>query len=203
MPENCAITLFKESLTSLMAHTIRALFNHYYKKGIAIDVIIIADTANSILPLSPTANATTMLRTHLTPASSPREKARVTAWIYIHKDASRHLARFCIAHEIYHLVLELEAYIKGGRVNWSQIPVDPSIEDKCNVFARRICGFHDKFNKDPDLREQYINFPERIITEVVRTASTEDQPQWPNGVSLDPDHPFHKTVPPSWLPEGS
>ena len=49
MPEQNATLFFKESLGSLMAHTLRAVFNHFYRKGIVVDVLVLADTANAIL----------------------------------------------------------------------------------------------------------------------------------------------------------
>jgi hypothetical protein len=125
MPEECAKVMFRESLGSLMAHTLRAVFNHYYRRGIVVDILIIADTANSILSRSPIPNATSMLRTQLSHRRvDGTQHDRVTAWIFVHQDANKHLARICVAHEIYHLVLELNAYIEGQRSAWSQIPVD-------------------------------------------------------------------------------
>jgi hypothetical protein len=201
MPEQNAKNLFRESLSSLMAHTLRAVFNHFYKKGVVVDVLVIADTANAILPRSPTPGATGLLRTQLSSRRTDdgAQLDRVTAWIYIHKDANRHLARICIAHEIYHLVMELNAYIAGNRAAWSQIAVDKVLEDKCNHFARLFCGYHDKFNRDENLREEYIYFPEGMFSEVVKTNSTDSQLDWPLGIALDPAHPFHKTTPPPWL----
>lgn len=184
-----------------MAHTLRAVFNHFYKKGIVVDILVVADTANAILPRSPTPGATGLLRTQLSSRRSEEggQFDRVIAWIYIHKDANRHLARICIAHEIYHLVMELNAYIARKRTGWSQIAVDRVLEDRCNHFARLFCGYHDKFNRDDRLREEFVYFPKEMFNEVVTTNSTHSQGDWPLGITLDPAHPFYRATPPAWL----
>ncbi|MGD0260656.1 MAG: hypothetical protein ABSD29_12625 [Verrucomicrobiota bacterium] len=201
MPEKYAKLFFNESIGSLMAHSLRAVFNHFYKRGIAVELLIIADTANAILPMSPTEGATSLLRTNLYSRHTKdnHQHDRVVAWIFIHKDANRHLARMCIAHEIYHLLMELNAYIDGGRSTWAQIAVNESVEKQCNDFARRFCSYHDRFNHDEKLREEYIYFPPDTFKEGVKTTSTNSQPKWPPGLSLDPAHPFHQTTPPNWL----
>jgi hypothetical protein len=184
-----------------MAHTLRGVFNHYFGKGIVVDIHIMADMANAILPLSSTAGATGFLRTHMRQrqSSDGADRDRVTAWIYIHRNANRHLARICIAHEIAHLIMELDAYIDGRRREWLAIKVDSAIEGACDVFARRLCGYHDRFNRDEALRDEFIYFPTKMFEEVLKTNSTHGHLKWPAGLELDPAHAFHIKRAPGWL----
>ncbi|HEX3798384.1 MAG TPA: hypothetical protein VH413_06745 [Verrucomicrobiae bacterium] len=192
-PEKSADNIFQESFSALMAHTIRGVTRHFLKNGIELDVRILVDRsglasaggskAPSIIIIEPSnikgvAGGTTKIN-------------RVKASIFIHKNANKHLARICIAHEMYHLLLELEAYITSDRKTWAAIPVSRAVEEACNIFAWQLCRAHDKFNKDEASREKHVYFPEHTFDAPLKTSSTDNCPEWPRGISLDPDNTFH------------
>jgi hypothetical protein len=199
MPVEQANVIFERSLVSLMAHTIRAMTNHFLDRGIELDVRVIADTANAIHLTAPNQGATSLLRTRLRRGTQPQERDRVIASIYIHKDANKHLARICIAHELYHLLLEMDEYLNGGRTAWAQIPTSKEVEDQCNQFAWQLCKYHNLFNEDENLRKQHVYFPPGIFKTALNTSNTGNAMEWPEGIALNPACSFTSVVPPAWI----
>jgi Zn-dependent peptidase ImmA (M78 family) len=182
-----------------MAHTIRAVTNQFAKHLIDLDIRVIADTYSAIQLQAPAQGATSLLRTRLRPRANQMERDRVTAFIYIHKDANKHLARVCIAHELYHLMLEQNAYLAGGRTAWSRINPDKPMEDQCSQFAWQLCFFHDKFNHDEALKKKHVYFPPGMFDAPLKTNNINNHLVWPAGIALDPVHPFYKAEDPDWL----
>ena len=187
MPDKWAKIIFNESLGSLMAHTIRAVTKYLLQRGIELELRIMGDTANAVTS-EDHPGAISMLRTRLKKIpNSPL--SRLYAYIYIHPHANRRLARICIAHEIFHLILEFEAFIESDRKVWKQLPVDEKIEAKCNEFARRLLKFHDDFNKSAESRKEYMYFPDHFFD---NPLNLRDPKNWPDEIKLDPKHPFYE-----------
>lgn len=143
--EKEAIGIFRGSKSSLMAHTIRAVEKLFLENDVALDVLIERDEHGRRIK----GNVVSVLNTRFF-AGVPIP--RVTANICIHNHATRNLARYCIAHEIYHLILEFRGYLKSGREIWpnlAQPVVDGNgktkkekMEDECDCFAQRLCLEH-------------------------------------------------------------
>lgn len=198
-PLDAAKLVFDESLTSLMAHTIRGVTNYFEKERIELTVLIAADMHEQIKLRGPDKGATSLLMTNFVkgPDGAP---SRLLAKIYIHKNANKHLARVCIAHEIFHLLLELDAYKESGeKKEWPVAPPSgKAVEDMCNQFAWQLCKYHDDFNRRDDLRKKYIFFPEHTFDKPFNMNDTAWYLEWPADIALDPQHPFYKREP---LPE--
>ncbi|MEQ1860855.1 MAG: hypothetical protein ABMA13_13045 [Chthoniobacteraceae bacterium] len=195
-PIQSAKAVFEESVKSLMAHTIRGMQNYFFNHaGLQLEVKVIADKAGRIPLLDPRQGITSVLHSRLLRKSRPGEYDRVLARIYIHGHANKDLARICIAHEMYHLLLELEQYREDLKTDplchWPVIPLTKSVEDACDQFAWQLCRDHDKFNRSDKIREKLIYFPKNMFATAINTNSTQ-QDRWPDGVRLDPDHPFYK-----------
>ena len=136
--------------------------------------------------------ATSILATWFLPKRFPADRERVRASIYIHPQANRHLARICIAHELYHLLMELDQYNKHRKHGWpTPTPVTKATEDACNQFAWELCRKHDEFNKKQENRERLIYFPPHVFDAPLKTHSTHNSYEWPEGIALDPKNPFH------------
>lgn len=190
-PAESAQKIFDESLMSLMAHTLRGVTNHFVKRAIDIDIRVVADTCDTIRLRGPNQGATSILVTRFRRRNNPLEWDRVRATIFIHKDANKNLARFCIAHEVFHLLLELDSYLNNGRTAWGRLPTSRAIEDECDHFARQLCKLHDDFNRNERHREKLILFPTNAFETVLKTHDTANQLSWPKGIELDPKNPFH------------
>lgn len=193
-PISAAKSVFHESLTSLMAHTIRGVTNHFEKQKIELTVLVTADTRGRINLMAPEVGATSLLMTNFVKGVDETTPNRLLAKIYIHKDANKHLARICIAHEIYHLLLELDRYLSEGE--WpTSVSSTKIIEDQCNQFAWQLCKYHDGFNRKDDHRKKHIFFPEGTFNQPFKMDSTKWYLDWPNDISLDPHNPFYKPAP--------
>ncbi|MGH7979951.1 MAG: hypothetical protein ACREE6_11300 [Limisphaerales bacterium] len=124
----------------------------------------------------------------------PVDMDKVYATIYIHQHANKPLARICIAHEMYHLLLELEEFLEKGRGAWPKVPGNKLIEDQCNQFAWELCRKHDQFNRDDGLRQRHMIFPDGTFDAPLKTNDHTDWvSNWPKGIALDPFHPFDKS----------
>lgn len=188
MPKDRGKIIYNESLGSLMAHTIRAINNDFLQYGIELDVRIIADVANAIASQDDRTGAISLLRTRWKRMPGHTHD-RVRAFIYIHEHANRCLARICIAHEIYHLLLEFKAFIDGGRKDWKRVEVNEDVENACNEFAWSLLKSHDEFNKNEKLRQEYMYFPDGLFD---NPLTTRDPKGWPKGVGFEPDNPFYR-----------
>jgi Zn-dependent peptidase ImmA (M78 family) len=127
------------------------------------------------------------------PRKRPTDRDRLNATIYIHEHANKHLARVCIAHEIYHLTLELDRFVRSARKSWPKIPLDRTIEDMCNHFAWELCRLHDLFNKNEDERKKHIFFPDDTFKQPFKMSDSKEwSVNWPDGFALDTENPFWK-----------
>jgi hypothetical protein len=194
-PTVTAKGVFIESCRSLMAHSIRGVANHFYHAGLLLDLSIHADDHRAI----PYRNSTSILLTRLFKVQINEQSAvnLIRAKIYIHKDATKNLARVCVAHELYHLLLELEAF-KGTGL-WRPLTMDRNIEESCEMFARHLCKFHDNFNRDAQIREDHVYFPGALFETVLKTGNIDNQKEWPLTVGLDSKKPFWQKPNFHWL----
>ncbi len=200
-PISAAETIYQESLCALMAHSIRGVTNYFLRHDIELDLVIKADHLGIVERAFPSKGSTSVLMTHCIRVKRQNgvdKVSKVKATIFINKDANRHLARICIAHEIYHLLLELQAYSKSKNHTWETVPITKQVEDDCNQFAWELCRQHESFNRDENQKESHVYFPAGVFDTPLKTHTTHNSMEWPAGIMLDPDNPFHsgnKTVP--------
>ncbi|WP_395753796.1 ImmA/IrrE family metallo-endopeptidase [Prosthecobacter sp.] len=169
--------------------------NYFKRHGIDLDVNISPDTHGTILPKfgGERKPPSVLLSSYYRPVSKVG-RPRVVGSIFIHPDANKHLARICIAHEIFHLLCELHLWISTGRDKWQPIPMNDSLEDLCNQFAWALCEQHDKFNRSEDKRAEEIYFPPNLFKTPLDIVQTRNG-IWPDGLAIDPRHPFKKRPP--------
>jgi hypothetical protein len=194
-PITCAEEIYSESLSALMAHSIRGVQNYFRKERLNLELRVVADVYDIMAFKSPDQGATSLLQVrHFEGSTSVMP--RVEAMIFIHRHANKHLARICIAHEIYHLILELAAFVQSGRKEWNAIPSTKKIEDECNQFAWELCKRHDDFNRNGAKHSAQVFFPDKTFSSTL-TTNLKFQELWPNGVGLDPQNTFHGQPEPS------
>ena len=186
-----AVKIFSESLTAVMAHAIRGTQNHFYAHGVTLQVRIVPDKHDRLKLREPGRGVTSILWTNLVKHNVDYLSPTVNATIHIHQYANRNLARICVAHEIFHLLMELHAYEQSGRKHWKQIRIDRQVEDECNQFAWELCFKHDRFYRDDERRKASVYFPEGLF-ERPFNVDLNQQDLWGPGVGLDPEHPFYK-----------
>jgi Zn-dependent peptidase ImmA (M78 family) len=152
--------IYSDSLDSLMAHTIRATQNYFRRNLLELDVQIRIDRFKTVFGND--SKLFGILETQLIPKMAGSKLARwgrVDAKIFINPDASKQLARFTIAHEIYHLLLELQQWASNtNKDEWKKIAITSEMENQCNGFAQALCYLHDQLNRDPQSREKHIYF---------------------------------------------
>ncbi len=205
--EKTAKIIYNESQVALMAHSIRGAVNYFRKREHRVDlgVWVIADLINRINLNAPEKGLTSILETQFVKGVGA-EFDRLIAKIYIHRDANKHLARICIAHELYHLLLELWEFEKRSCDQWPKIQhPDPlhakKFEDDCNLFALDLCRHHDSFYRNNDLRDKHTLFPTNSLQEAKNMHRTDRKTDWPRGIGLDPTQPFYKPYPDALLSE--
>jgi hypothetical protein len=184
--------IFKESLLSMMAHSIRATQNVFKKAQLTLDLVILADTRNILKLKAPPEGPTSILRSQMPLGEPPCPGCarRVKATIHLHKYCCKNLARICIAHELCHLLMELEQYKRAGGGAWAPVPPTSNSEELCNLFAFELCAQHDAFNKNDESRRSNIYFPDGLL-DAMRTSRSVGGP-WPRELGLDPEKPFYR-----------
>ncbi len=186
-PITSAKQIFTEATNTLLAHSIRGTQNYFMRFSVSLDVRVVADTFG-VIGLN--SSRPSILQTRHLFASGGRLDT-VIATIFIHRDANTHLARYCIAHSLFHLLLELEEFIQSGRGQWRQIQLTKAVDDKCNVFALELSRMHDSYLRDAESRNRSIYFPSGLFSETF-DASAAKRGEWPTGFGFDPDQAFHK-----------
>lgn len=184
--------IFKESLSSLMAHTIRATTNHFAKHKLDLDLTILPDIYGTVIVGKNGRKPSSILTSRFSgSAHGTTGRPRVHAKIYIHRDANKHLARLAIAHEIGHLLFELSEWALSDKKSWKQIATSKTLEDTCNVFAWQLCRDHDEFNRNEENRSKHIFFPQSCF-ETTLNIDLSATDNLPLGIGLDPAKPFWK-----------
>ena len=193
-PIESAGLIFSEALGALMAHTIRGVTNHFRKERVDLAVRVMPDNYGLIPLRAPREGTTSIIMSQFIPRRYKTYPDNLDASIFIHKDANKHLARVCIAHEVFHLLLELEAFVaQRNRDIWPEIDNDKVVEDRCNHFAWELCRQHDEFNKNDDLRKKHVLFPKDTFNQPFNMNDTKEWfLRWPDGFALDPQNPFWK-----------
>lgn len=193
--KSVAQTFFEEAANTLMANTIHGTVNHFRKHRLSLDVRVVADIAG-LIPLSKDKMTVgSILVSRFVAGEEGGENSRVFANIFIHKDASRHLARICIAKEVYVLIEELDAYLKGGRKQWGGMPRGKKLESDSDVFAWELCRLHDELNRSGHARNPFIHLPSQLFDHPPKIG--EKLFGIPSEMALDSDNPFYspsKTV---------
>ena len=194
-PLDSAQTIFDEAFAALMAHTICGVKNEFLAQDIELFMVIRPDLHGFIKLKDPKKGATSVLTSRFLTKARQLERDRLYATIYIHADANKPLARICIAHEMYHLLLELYEYVENGKVAWPKnLNHKQNMEDACNQFAWQLCFQHDKFNRHDGLRKEHMIFPDGTFDRPFKMHDSTDWiKNWPNGIALDPTRPFYKS----------
>jgi hypothetical protein len=121
----------------LMAHSIRAVELYVSQKLSHKHHIVLIGGPRSVV--SPNKNSWCL-------------PGKPTSRIWVDDTLIHDEKRFCIAHELYHVILEvsplddakLEAVAKEHAIT-----KDEFVEQLCDVFARDLCAEHDKFYRNP------------------------------------------------------
>lgn len=188
--KTAAKQLYFCALRSLMAHSIRGVENYFTAQAVDLDVAVRVDK-RGFLGQRPSL----LLRiAHETP-SNPDRDIRIQASIWLHKDASWHLARFSIAHEIYHLMKELEMFkqISGHEKSWRSLDLSTheGLEKECHEFAQHLCDLHNDFNHGSKNAAQLL-FPLEML-DAVKEGNLDLQ-TWPVEYGFNKECPFwHST----------
>lgn len=64
--------------------------------------------------------------------------------IWVQKDADHNTKRFCIAHELYHVLMAV-ASSSSETIERTRL-----VEDCCDLFANTLCQKHDDYHRHPD-----------------------------------------------------
>ena len=190
-PIEIADVIFQESLNALMAHVVRGAQNQFRAQGVVLQVLIQPDLHNQLELKAPGHGVTSILLTNWIKNPVDYLQHTVRATIYIHPHANRNLARICVAHEVFHLLMELDEFVASGKTRWRQIGHSKEVEDKCNQFAWELCRKHDLFYRDEQHRNALVYFPNGLFNKPLNT-DLNHQEMWGPGVHLDAEHPFYK-----------
>jgi len=115
---------------------------------------------------------------------------RVNATVWIQPDASRQLARFAVAHEIYHLLLQAKFCSSGGVVSWEPPNTRTKLEeDECNAFAWQLCFLHNKFYTNKQKIEGCL-FGDMEAFETVISTDLSKSGNWPKKFTLNGSDPW-------------
>lgn len=173
--------IYQISEKSLMAHTIRAVKQRFMRKQLGVDIQIEPDKDGVLEGRA----VSSLFTRHLI---SPKI---IKAKILIRPDASRALARFCIAHEVYHLLILLDKY----NPTYSAWPADSQMdrleEDACDAFAWHLCFKHNNFYWDDEkLKRCRFGNEKGDFPNLFRTHDLERIENWPYPFRLTPEDPF-------------
>ena len=122
-------------------------------------------------------------------ASEPRHKnGRVHVLIRIQEKANKQLARFAIAHELYHLIQQASQCYIDGKILWRTVPESKMEEHECNAFGRDLCEKHNQFYHS----EEAINnckWPQDTFSSITDLHNLHNQDNWPPCFSVDGSKP--------------
>jgi hypothetical protein len=186
--ETDANEIYAISENALMAHTIRAAKHCFFRKRLGLDIQIepVEDDfieGNSISAL---------FSRYFAHAINHR---LVKAKIYIRNDASRPLARFCIAHEIYHLLIQFEKFDPVFGVWPGGYLLNREEEDACDAFAWHLCRQHNDFYWDQEkLAHCRFGKKEGDYPGLFKTHDLGSIENWPDPFNLDNKQPFWKPI---------
>lgn len=79
--------------------------------------------------------------------------------IWVQSDADHNHRRFCIAHELYHVICAISSSSES-------VPRSRYIEDVCDLFANELCRRHHEFHIKPETqaRLRFDGLPYRSTT---------------------------------------
>lgn len=159
-PDELSERIFVEACGSLMAHTIRGTKNHFFRKGIILEVLVLRDKCGAVFRVAP--HKASFLVTKFFPSVVPDPYAHVRAIIHLRRDANHHLSRLCIAHELFHALLALESFVAHHRKKWDGT-WKKEHEPLCNRFSQELCRKHQAFYSNGETRANQIEFPAEIF----------------------------------------
>lgn len=144
--------IYKLSEDCLMAHSIRAVEKHLLEKYDFNTQIVVA--------------IEDWLRTDLgrvSGCSVPASSGDVT-YIYVQNDLEFNMQRFCIAHELYHVLWSVGSTEPGDHSR----SVDA--EELCDCFANDLCLQHRKFYEKIENVDRLKSIGERRFRSVDRSS---------------------------------
>jgi len=144
-----------------MAHTICGVQKHFLRENMLLQLSVLL-AHPEMMRKAP--HNSCFLVTSMKPTTDlPDTRKRVIASIYLRKGINHHLSRLCIAHEVYHLLLALEAFKASKRDRWAQLD-RTKFESECNQFSQKLCEKHHHFHKS-GANKHKLEFPEEIFKE--------------------------------------
>jgi hypothetical protein len=148
-PDTAELTaqrIYDSSTECLMAHSIRAVERHLRE----------VFQFNTQIVLTPCPDVFTDMG-RLSWSSVASNSGHLTFIRYWdNKDLDKNHKRFCIAHELYHIIWSIATA--------ADVPRTPEVEKMCDHFANELCRHHDKFYADQakinngDIRFQGLPF---------------------------------------------
>ena len=139
--ERLAKSIYDISTECLMAHSIRSV-ERYLRETYKFDTQIVLKPSKTVFP--------DMGR--LSWCSVAANSGDLT-YIFFHDDPEwdRNRKRFCIAHELYHVIWSV-----GSAAN---VPRHKMTESLCDLFANDLCRHHDAFYEEQaKAANQFIRF---------------------------------------------
>lgn len=183
IPSAHATTIFEKSKVLLMSHSIQAVIKEFAENKLNLIVI---QTIDQFGVLPPDVFSRIMVDDNLI------AERIIKAKIMLHRHLNKHTARFCIAHEMAHLLIQLEQYkrTKTWPLRRDSLQKSSSqTEEECNVFAHDLCFSHNEFNKNDNLRKKHMLFPSNFFN----SCSNPHNPDtWADGMGFDVAEPFNK-----------
>jgi hypothetical protein len=118
------------STECLMAHSIRAV-EKYLRDTYNFDTQIVLEASKEVL-------SDVGRMSWCSVAENSGDLTYI--WFQYDPEWDRSRKRFCIAHELYHVIWSVGTA--------SKVPRNKAVESTCDVFANDLCKFHDKFYDD-------------------------------------------------------
>jgi len=140
--------IYKVSTETLMAHSIRAV-EGYLRQHYDFDTAIVLQPSKEVL--------SDMGRMSWCSVASNTGDPSYIFYQDDHPNWEKSHKRFCIAHELYHVIWAVGSSIKTPRR-------DRTAESVCDIFANELCRCHDTFyaeqatKQNADLRFQGLPF---------------------------------------------
>lgn len=88
-------------------------------------------------------------------------KSFVKVWpskaiILVDKQLNREQKRMCIAHELFHILLCMETFLRTA--NFNKPDRSRMLEDSCDLFAKNLCASHHEFYCNRDKVLEFCTF---------------------------------------------
>ena len=181
-----------------MAHSIRAMTAEFNERQIGLHVVIDPVAGKWLHRGHSSRTPVSLLNIkYYRYQIVPYPKGLIHATIRVNQEANRQAARLCIAHELFHLYLQLLKFEASGYNNWPNNPPtpDPIEEYACDAFAWDLCRQHHEFYWD-NTRLDSCRFGLKDFPDGPLRISLEAADKWPLPFQLGTGTPFTTPLPP-------